>query len=117
MKFFPPKGQSCHISLLSGHTALVEPEGTELDMRFRKEAIARGCYPEGTQAEDPELPGDFNREEIILDAMKTMIDLADKDDFTAVGQPDVRRVSNRVGFTVDRHERDRLWAKLESELK
>lgn len=50
MKFRSPGSQALHIALLSGHTLVIPPEGTEVTAEFRREAIARGAEP---MAEDP----------------------------------------------------------------
>lgn len=118
MKFFPPEGQTeVHIALLNGHTALVTEDGTELEARFRREAIARGCLPEGIGA-DPVIEGElppFDREAKILDAINDMIDGNDAADFNADGSPNLRNLSDRVGFQVSRSERDAAMAKIEAE--
>jgi hypothetical protein len=43
----PPGEGPVHLALTSGHTAVVEEGGTELPPHFHREAIAKGCYPEG----------------------------------------------------------------------
>ncbi len=50
MKFRSPGSQALHIALLSGHTLVIPPEGTEVAAEFRREAIARGAEP---MAADP----------------------------------------------------------------
>lgn len=45
MKFRSPGSESLHIALLSGHTLVIPPEGTEVAAEFRREAIARGAEP------------------------------------------------------------------------
>lgn len=50
MKFRSPGSQALHIALLSGHTLVIPPEGTEVAAEFRREAIARGAEP---MADDP----------------------------------------------------------------
>ena len=43
MKFRSPSDQPIHIALTTGHTAVVPPDGVELDPMFHKEASARGA--------------------------------------------------------------------------
>jgi hypothetical protein len=111
MQFKAPGDKPVHIALVTGHTALVGTEFGELDARFHREAIAQGCIPFGTAAEEPAAKGaTFDRRQVILDAINAMLDGSDENDFTADGKPNVAKLSARVGFNVDRSERDALWA-------
>lgn len=88
-------------------------EFTELEPRFHREAIANGCNPFGTEAEAPVVAGEgFDRREVVVTAMNDMLDGAEEGDFTADGKPDLRKLNAKVGFTVDRSERDALWSEL-----
>ena len=56
MKFRSPTGAPVHLALTSGHTAVVGPHPVELDARWHRVAIARGCAPvRGLTALSPEL--------------------------------------------------------------
>lgn len=114
MKFKSPTATPVFLALTSGHTAVVGPEFEELDARFHREAIANGCLPAGAKEEPPlegATPG-FDRRKVIADAMNLMLDGAVEGDFTADGKPDVRKLSAKVGFSVDRHERDMVFAEI-----
>jgi hypothetical protein len=58
MKFKAPGDMPIQIGLTTGHTAVVSnTEFTELDRRFHREAIARGCMPQGVGRCRRSLPG------------------------------------------------------------
>lgn len=110
MRFKSPTDKPVMLALLTGHTAVVGPEYADLDARFHREAIANGCLPAGVGIEEAEASPGFNRATAIKDAMEAMLNGSEEGDFTGDGKPDVRKLSARVGFTVERSERDALWA-------
>lgn len=112
MKFFSQTDQSVHIALTTGHTAVVSPEGSELDKIFHKEAIARGCLPAGVEADKPAEKTSFDRKGIIENTLQSMVDGSDEKDFKADGTPNLKQVSAKAGFTVDRTEVEAIWAEL-----
>ncbi|MGE4338841.1 MAG: hypothetical protein AB7E55_23110 [Pigmentiphaga sp.] len=109
MKFFPPADQPVQIALTTGHIAIVEPTGTELHPNFHREAIAKGCMPEGVERETPETGKAFDKMSSIVEAMQMMAEEPNEADFTADGKPKTDAVSKIVGFTVSREERDNAW--------
>ena len=111
MKFRSTTEEDVHIALTSGHTAVVGVEPTELAKMFHKEAIARGCLPEGVDADEPVAAAGvaFNRVEAITKAMNAMLDGGEEGDFTKAGKPDLSKLSARVGFNVPRVEADQIW--------
>lgn len=109
MKFRSTTGHDVHISLTSGHTCVVTPEPTEIAAIFHREAIARGCTPEGVSDEVVPVNTGFDREKAITDALNAMLDGGDEKDFNANGKPDLRALNAKVGFTVARDEADRIW--------
>lgn len=120
MKFTTAKfeGPAVQIALTSGHTAIVpatrdEPEGVELDVMFRKEAISKGCIPVGIAVEETADKPAFDRKQVIKDAIQQMLDGSDENAFTGDGKPDLRKLNAIVGFTIDRSERDSIWAEFE----
>lgn len=114
MKFYAPGDESIHIGLTSGHTALVdpkaEPNGTELEQHFHREAIARGCIPAGiveraiAAREKP-----FDRMESITRNLEAMVDGDDPDDFLPNGNPNKAALDKRLGFTCERTEMEAAW--------
>lgn len=109
MKFRSTTDEEVHIALTSGHTAVVGIEPVELDKKFHKEAISRGCLPEGVEADEPIVATGFDRVAVITKAMNEMLDGENEEDFTKAGKPDLSRLNARVGFTVSRSEADGIW--------
>jgi hypothetical protein len=109
MKFRSTTGEEVHISLITGHTAVVGVELTEIEKRFHKEAIARGCLPEGVEDDAQDQPQGFDRVKVITAAINAMVDGSEEGDFTAHGKPVLAKLNARVGFTVSRSEADAIW--------
>lgn len=115
MKFRSTTGEEVHISLTTGHTALVGTELTELSPIFHKEAIARGCLPEGVEPDEAaDTSGSFNRKQVIVDALNLMMDGDTDGDFKADGKPNLTALNKRVGFQVARDEADEIWTEVSS---
>ena len=121
MKFVSPDGQDIHISLTSGHSALVGAEPVELAPIFHREAIARGCVPAnmskaareaGTEKGTPT----FDRKAVIKKALEDMIADGDEEEFTGNGIPKLPAVRKRTGFGVDKEEMTVVWEELAKEL-
>lgn len=113
MKFRSPTPEPVSVGLTSGHTAVVPPEGVELDEMFHREAIAKGCLP-GTMSDvvaTIQKPA-FDRALVIGEALDAMIVSANPEDFTAAGKPDLNRLAAKVGFKVTRDEADAVWAEV-----
>lgn len=110
MKFRSPSDQPIHIALTTGHTAVITPEGVELDPMFHKEASARGAvaFDDGSTATAPPV----DRKASIAAALTGMLDGKDEDDFTADGKPNLNRLKAKVGFAVTREEADAVFAEL-----
>jgi hypothetical protein len=113
MRFFPPTDAPVSIGLTTGHMAFVTSEGTELDKMFHREAIALGCTPAGIEKPQPaDTKQDFDRRQVIVDAMNAMLNGNDESDFKKDGTPDLRAVSRRAGFQVSREEVEAIWSEL-----
>jgi hypothetical protein len=117
MKFKAPGNEPVMVALLSGHTCTIPPEGTVVEPRFRKEAIARGCVPMGIGEEPAEPKAAPTRFALICSGIEKLIEGNDDSAFTNDGKPDVRKLSEVVGMTVTARERDEAWAAVEAELK
>jgi len=138
MKFRSPGQQPLHIALTSGHTLVIPPEGVEVSDAFRREAIARGAEPmvadshhfapalhsggeSSTRAEGGEGAGNYGQEtaekrlELIKDALRSMLNGANEEDFTAAGLPNLKRLQFLAGFNVPRAEADAAWALVQAE--
>lgn len=113
MKFVSTTGEDIHITLTSGHTALIGLEPVELDARFHKEAIARGAMPEGVQIEKPQEQSQaFDRGQAIAKVLNDMLDGGAEGDFNNDGRPALGKVNARLGFTASREEVDAVWAEI-----
>lgn len=112
MKFKSPSEEPMHVALISGHSIVIEPEGTEVPAIFQKEAIARGAMPVGIEEAAPLEGQKFDRAQVIKDAINQMLDSADEESFTNDGKPDLRKLRGIVGFTVSREEADKLFAEV-----
>lgn len=112
MKFKSPSDEPMHIALTSGHAIVIEPEGSEVPAIFHKEAIARGAIPFGIEEAAPLAGQNFDRAQVIRDAMNKMLDSADEDSFTKDGKPDLRKLRAMVGFGIDREEADKLFSEV-----
>lgn len=112
MIFRSPTADPLHISLTSGHTCMIEPNGTDIAAIFSREAIARGAIPGGIAVEEPVSEPAFDRKQAIIDALNQMLDGGDENDFTSHGKPDLRKLNSRLGFQVPRDEADSLWTEL-----
>lgn len=108
MKFRSPTEHELHISLTSGHTAVVTPEGNEILPIFNREAIARGAIPMGV-GDEVVTPSDGKRTESIQAALQAMLDGGDEGDFNEGGQPNLSRLKARLGFSISRAEADAAW--------
>ncbi len=112
MKFRSPNAEDLHISLTSGHTAVVSVEGNELDPMFRREAIARGAL---TGDDVAPILGDgapFDRKQNITDAINAMMDGDNPEDFNDDGKPALKRLNARLGFQASRSEVDAIFDEL-----
>ena len=109
MKFRSNTGEDIHIALTSGHTAIITAKGAQLDAKFHKEAIARGCLPEGVAATVEDDTPSFDRKKVVTETLEAMLSGSDPEDFTAQGKPSMIKLIARLGFTVSRSEADAIW--------
>lgn len=108
----PPGEGDVHLALTSGHTAIVTEEGSLLEPHFHREAIAKGCYPEGIPGVALEAARDPTRKEMISNALKEMIAGNDPQDFTTNGRPNKANLDTKLGFVTERHEVDTAFAEV-----
>lgn len=107
--FRSPTGEPLHIALTSGHTAIVTPEGNELDAMFRREALARGALTGDDVAPILGEKPPFERKQVITDAINSMMDGDNEADFNEDGKPNLKRLNAVVGFQVARTEADAIF--------
>ena len=125
MKFRSPGEQAIQVSLTSGHTLVIPPEGVTVPVMFRKEAIAIGAEPMAPDSNERMVPQDESglagaegvqaRTVLIKDALRAMLDGSDESDFTADGKPNLLKLKARAGFNVPRNEADAAWEELQAE--
>lgn len=116
MKFRSPTDQPIHISLTTGHTAVITPDGVPLDPMFHKEASSRGAvvFDEGSAAPALDV-APIDRRAVIAEALNAMLDGKVEDDFTTDGKPNLYRLRAKVGFSVSREEADAVFAEVTAE--
>lgn len=117
MKFYPPGDKPVHISLTSGHSDYVTKDGVELDKMFFKDAFAQGCTV--NTGEDPVIAvGKVESDEAsqkqaqIKAAIEEMMDGSEEGDFTPSGEPNLARLSEKVGFKVTKVEMKAAFAEI-----
>lgn len=115
LKFRSPTKEPVHVASLLGHIATVGPEWRELPPILHKIAISEGCITDNmvqasinakqegnNELDDP----DFR----ILKAMADMVAEKNPEDFVKSGAPNLTKLSERVGMSVDRDDMNRLWS-------
>lgn len=123
LRFNPPSGMnSLSIALLSGHSLCVhrtnpvdQKAGTAVPVRFRKEAIIKGCEPVGVDVDDRQEDGE-GRASLILKALEEVIERNDADEIEATGRPKLAAVKKQAGFGVTRSELDTAFDAFEKSL-
>lgn len=126
MRFRSPNPEKpIHVALTSGHTLVIPHEGCEVSEIFRREAIALGAELMDSSgdviaaaAQAPAVNAQSiadNRKELIKNALRTMLNGANEDDFTDKGLPNLKRLQAVAGFNVPRTEADAAWAEVQAE--
>jgi hypothetical protein len=123
LRFNPPAGMnSLSIVTLSGHSMCVhrtnpvdDLPGTAVSVRFRKEAISKGCVPVGVEVDEDEEEGD-SKATLILKAVEAVIDRNDADEVDATGRPKLAAVKKQAGFGVTKAEMDVAFEAFEKSL-
>lgn len=131
LRFFSPDGTPIHVPLPDGSKAIVLglDQARSLPARFVRAAAAAGCMttalahlprdvinPQTPASADPQL-----RNKLILEAIADAVNGEEDSEefegaFTTTGIPNVAWLSARVGFTVDRSERDSAWNEVKKAL-
>lgn len=102
------------VASLSGHVIrFTKGEPTHVPSEAHKEVIAAGGVPEGEieydEGKKPDAPEGKEREDLIRMAMEDMVVSNVREEFTAGGFPHTKKLSEKVGFTVNNKERDSIW--------
>jgi len=118
MKFKSPTNADIYVATTGGICAQVGSEWRDLPAGLHKAAIMAGCVSDN-MAEDvinPPAPvltsAQFDREAIITNAVKTLLEADGVEGFTAEGVPDLDALSKLCGFDVDRGEMLNAWNEL-----
>ena len=112
MKFRSPTDEPLHVALTTGHTCAIPPEGVDLDPMFQREAIARGALAGDDVAPVAAQAPQFDRKQVITDAINGMMDGDNKDDFNEDGKPNLKRLNAVIGFQASRSEVDAIFEDL-----
>lgn len=115
MKLYAPTEEAVSIGLTSGHMLVIERAGTEVPPMFRREAISRGCLTSPDEIVDAVQEPGFDREKVIADAIRAMLDGDNEGDFKNDGTPNLNALQKRVGFQVQRDEADKIFAAVSAE--
>lgn len=123
IRFNPPTGMnSLSIVTLSSHSMCVHRTspvdglpGTPVPVRFRKEAIIKGCAPVGVDVEEDDEEGD-NKAALILKAVEAVIERNDAEEVSANGRPKIEAVRKQAGFGVTKVELDAAFDAFEKSL-
>lgn len=105
MKFKAPGLSAVVVSLKSGHTFAIKPEGSDVPEQFRAAAIAAGCTSValGKPKKGDQAP---TKSDLLVAAIDKMLDTDDEGAFDGDGKPNLEALSKVVGFNVSREERD-----------
>lgn len=124
LRFLPPLGKDeLHIGLTSGHSTFVyrvNPEddkpGTPIPVRYRKEAISRGCEIVGMEDDDEGGEIQPDRHQLIIAAIEAIIQADQAESFDEAGRPLIKAVKDQVGFNITKREYDAAWVDFEASL-
>lgn len=109
---FRSRSGTIRVCLLSGHAVVIDQNWRELDPMFHADALKQGAEcdqgrfaaetPKGIEAENPHANGEVTHEIAYRNAIATMLNRDQAGDFTSAGLPDIRRVSQLVGFQANK---------------
>lgn len=109
MRFKSPTDTPVQVVLLSGHCAVIGNEWRELPPILHQEAFRKGCISDNMSESDiaarveSATPGRSNHD-ILVDAIRAMMDAPEPGDVTAADLPNLKKLSARVGWSVNREE-------------
>lgn len=112
MKFRSPTDEPMHVALTTGHTCVIPPEGVELEPMFQREAIARGALAGDDVAPILAAAPQFDRKQVIADAINGLMDGDDPDAFNDDGKPNLKKLNTRLGFQASRAEVDAIFEEI-----
>lgn len=100
----------------SGHCMVLGPDGDEVPQMFVQSAFAAGAVPDGADpaafVASPAGTNEKNRDELIIDGIKAMLERSEDGDFLGSGLPDRRKLAKVVGMNVTAEEVAVAWKSL-----
>lgn len=127
LMFYSPDGTDIRVALEDGRVAIVGEEPRNLHPAFNRAAVRAGCLttdmPSAVRMQGPDVPHEFDassRRDMIMGKMRKALNAEEgapgfEDAFTANGLPNIKWLSEAVGFTIERSERDELWGIVSAE--
>lgn len=104
----------------SGHSMVLGPEGDDVPQMFIQSAFAAGAIPAEADADEfvsaPKATFEKTDQELIKNAIKTMLERNDEGDFTAGGLPNRKKLSALVGMNVTAEDVTTAWTALNESL-
>ena len=104
----------------SGHSMVLGPEGEEVPQMFIQSAFAAGAIPVESDADAfvdaPKATYEKTDQELVQNAIKTMLERNEEGDFTASGLPNRKKLSALVGLNVSAEDVTIAWAALNEAL-
>jgi len=118
MLFKSPTETPIYVPSTSGVCAWVGPEYRELPAILHREALAKNCITDNMDAasiaeQGRSEPGRINAPEERL--REVLIELSVRgvaEDFTRDGLPDLRKLTKKAGFSVNRDDMIRIWQQI-----
>lgn len=110
MQFKSPNDEPIYIAELSGHCAVVGSEWRELPVQLHKSALMLGCITDNMSKEAVAEIVKFNappvqdNHSILVSIIKGMADNPAVGDFTAAELPNLKVLSAKAGWTVNKEE-------------
>ena len=100
----------------SGHSMVLDSNGSDVPQMFIQAAFAAGAIPVGEEeaafVSSPVDTKTKSANEMIIDGIKTMLERKSDNDFTAGGLPDRRVLSKVVGLNVTAEDLAVAWKTL-----
>lgn len=118
MKFKSPTEKPVYVASTTSVCAWVGPEYRELPACLHREALAKGCITDNMDAasiseQGQSEPGRINApEERLRDVLVELSVRGGAEDFTRDGLPDMRKLTKKCGFGVNREDMVRIWQQI-----
>lgn len=104
----------------SGHSMVLGPEGDDVPQMFIQSAFAAGAIPAEADADEfisaPKATFEKTDQELIQNAIKTMLERNEEGDFTGAGMPNRKKLSALVGLNVTAEDLQTAWTSLNDAL-